>query len=83
MREPQLRKGPHQIGLGARCVFLIDNWYGKACFTLGINTPGLVARVLRRQEKAMTSKPESNVSPWPLHRLLPCLPSVLARYLEV
>ena len=58
MREPQLRKCPHQIGLLASlwCIFLLDNWYGKARFTVGINIPGLVAPGVKKAGGASHEK---------------------------
>jgi hypothetical protein len=67
----QLRKCPHHVGLYADlwCIFLVDDWCGRAQVTVDGATPGLV---VLRATREQTSKPrrgsQEAVTPllWPL-----------------
>jgi hypothetical protein len=54
-------------------IFLMSDGWKKAQPILGGYIPGMVVLGSRRKqaEQAMRSKPESSISPWPLHQLLP------------
>ena len=56
-----------------RSSFSISDQCGGAQAILGGAIPGMVVLGSRRKqaEQAMRSKPESSISPWPLHQLLP------------
>ena len=57
-KEPQLSYCPYQIGLWANlwCIFLIDNWWGRAHITVSGAVPGLLV-LLKKKKKAGWAKP--------------------------
>lgn len=79
-RESLLRNCLYLIDLSSSLWkhFLINNWCGRAQFTMdGTNSRLVVLNTIRKQtEQAMASKPVSSISPWPLYQLLPQVSAV-------